>query len=173
MVNYPEYDDENNAATAAAITASIINSTLVNPDDLNDLSDLFDSSQGELLAGELSEIQDVNDLVSAIKSSPLRSLMISPHTTSTSTTNVTTGNATSDIDHSNILMNSTPPRKALSLSNTANTTNNTDYGYETEQHSMTTVSFISPAKVSSGGGPDALKKCTLFSPSQVFILSFL
>lgn len=48
---------------------------------MNDLSDLFDSSQGELLEGELSEIQDVNDLVSSIKSSPLRKLLVSPQKT--------------------------------------------------------------------------------------------
>lgn len=60
-----------------------INSTSNTDDDLNDFSDLFDSSQREMLECELSEIQDVNDLVSAIKSSPLRSLMISPTKNST------------------------------------------------------------------------------------------
>ncbi|XP_075590454.1 uncharacterized protein LOC124497616 isoform X3 [Dermatophagoides farinae] len=60
-----------------------VNSTSNTDDDLNDFSDLFDSSQREMLECELSEIQDVNDLVSAIKSSPLRSLMISPTKNST------------------------------------------------------------------------------------------
>lgn len=42
----------------------------------NDLSDLFSSSQGDIINCELSDIhQDVNDLVSSIKSSPLRNLM--------------------------------------------------------------------------------------------------
>src|SRR5699024_5097235 len=60
-----------------------INSTTDNAaedasEEFNDLSDLFSSSQGDILDCELSEIQDVNDLVSSIKSSPLRSLMLSP-----------------------------------------------------------------------------------------------
>ncbi|UXI18316.1 Dipeptidyl peptidase 9 [Sarcoptes scabiei] len=59
------YQNENSGYVAGATTN--------NTDD--DFSDLFDSSQGELLRHELSEIQDVNDLVSAIKSSPLRSLI--------------------------------------------------------------------------------------------------
>lgn len=59
------------------LNESFVNSTSNNEDD-DDFSDLFDSSQGELLRHELPEIQDVNDLVSAIKSSPLRSLMVSP-----------------------------------------------------------------------------------------------
>lgn len=46
----------------------------------NDLSDLFSSSQGDIINCELSEIQDVNDLVSSIKSSPLRNLMAPDYT---------------------------------------------------------------------------------------------
>lgn len=60
---------------ASVVTYENYNST---DDDLNDLSDLFGSSQGEYLEGEMSDIQDVNALVSSIKSSPLRSLLISP-----------------------------------------------------------------------------------------------
>nr|XP_046920165.1 myb-like protein A isoform X1 [Dermatophagoides farinae] len=78
ITNLPNNNTNNNNNET-----NTVNSTSNTDDDLNDFSDLFDSSQREMLECELSEIQDVNDLVSAIKSSPLRSLMISPTKNST------------------------------------------------------------------------------------------
>lgn len=78
------YSDNQNGSTSYAdhplnstISPNNLNSIEDDEDGLgNDLSDLFSSSQGDIINCELSEIhQDVNDLVSAIKSSPLRNLM--------------------------------------------------------------------------------------------------
>lgn len=86
-----------------------------------------------MLECELSEIQDVNDLVSAIKSSPLRSLMISP------TKNPTIIN---DVD------NQQQQQQRIDT-DTSSYIEEFSSGYQTQPDMSNVSSFISPIKMNS------------------------
>lgn len=137
-----------------------MNSTTSNTDDdINDFSDLFDSSQGELLQCELS---DVNDLVSAIKSSPLRSLMASPPKTS----------QMSEEERIAQYLLESPTRRPLQYSTTDNviaySTGSSGYLTQTDISNCQSDmmhSFISPLKT------DYSKKFTVYSPEVSAVAS--
>lgn len=146
-----------------------LNSTAVDLDEdsgeLNDLSDLFSSSQGDIINCELSEIQDVNDLVSAIKSSPLRSLMLpSPEKL----------NQMAEDDKLSQLFIDSPQHNNFKTGNSGNGHGNytvASSGYistelSTMQQAENMMCFVSPAK-STHDHP--LKKGFVFSPSEVNI----
>lgn len=131
-------------------------------DQFNDLSDLFSSSQGDIIDCELSEIQDVNDLVSSIKSSPLRSLMmLSPQKNGQ--------NEDDDQKFTQYFIKS--PNKCKQhhqIESLQQSLENSHYdsaatsGYMSAENEM--VSFISPSKTDTLSN----KKFTVFSPSQLF-----
>lgn len=140
------------------LNESFVNSTSNNDDD-DDFSDLFDSSQGELLRHELPEIQDVNDLVSAIKSSPLRSFLASPEKTGLmdQNQNMTTENDQSQSMQSNNTTTTIPYDISTS-------------GYQSQTDSLSNCQtpniFCSELNSSH---IDTFK----YSPSQVFIFKFI
>ena len=135
-------------------------------EEFNDLSDLFSSSQGDILDCELSEIQDVNDLVSSIKSSPLRSLMLSPQKTM---------QMTDDDKLSHFFIESPNKCKGIQQSMENNEYTDATSGYmsadmtNVQQEEM--ISFLSPAKINHES--ILSKKCSVFSPSQVRIGIYL
>lgn len=86
-----------------------------------------------MLECELSEIQDVNDLVSAIKSSPLRSLMISPTKNST---------IINDVD------NQQQQQQRIDT-DTSSYIEEFSSGYQTQPDMSNVSSFISPIKMNS------------------------
>lgn len=77
--NNSMYSDQHGSYANHPLNSTVSPGNLMDDDEdglENDLSDLFSSSQGDIINCELSDIhQDVNDLVSSIKSSPLRNLM--------------------------------------------------------------------------------------------------
>ena len=130
--------------------------SLENNEEFNDLSDLFSSSQGDILDCELSDIQDVNDLMSSIKSSPLRSLIFSPQKLTEDESPNMCKQLSQFIEIETV--NFSPMTSGYV------STDNTIY-----QANQSEMSFISPNKTNHEDGNHHInsKKLNAFSPSQV------